>query len=344
MPTPGAGAIADVVAFLNAHGHPQVTAAHLGKTILYVAKSATEEVTVAAVVRGDREVNEVKLINQVTRALGPAGPVLALRPMQPEEVTAATGAAVGYAGPVAGLKVRFVVADPTLKGLPLVVGANRTDHHLVGVDLAKAAPGQVDWTDITTTRSGDLCPRSGTPLAERRGIEVGHIFKLGTKYSAAMKAEFTGQDSKLHPFIMGCYGIGTSRVVAAAVEQHNDADGITWPIAIAPYQVVVVPVGKPGDAAVEGAAAKIYGELIAAGVEAVLDDRDLKPGVKFKDWDLIGLPFRIVVGRGVAEGVVEFKPRTAQAQNLPIPSAAATVAGLVQAAFAASRAAADAVR
>jgi prolyl-tRNA synthetase len=159
-----------------------------------------------------------------------------------------------------------------------------------------------------------------------------------------MKAEFTGQDQKLHPFIMGCYGIGTSRVIAAAVEQHNDQDGIRWPMAIAPYHCVIVPVGKPGDTAVEGAAQSIYDALIAAGIEAVLDDRDQKPGVKFKDWDLIGIPLRIVCGRGVAEGLVEFKPRDGAAANIPLTGAAADIIARVRAALSASNAAADSVR
>ena len=159
-----------------------------------------------------------------------------------------------------------------------------------------------------------------------------------------MQAEFTGQDQKLHPFIMGCYGIGTSRVVAAAVEQHHDADGIRWPMSIAPYQVVVVPVGKPGDAAVEAAAAGIYAQLTAAGIEAVLDDRDLKPGVKFKDWDLVGIPLRVVAGRGVAEGLVELKARGAAAENLPLAEAGDRVAELVRAALRAAAESAATVR
>nr|MBA3685881.1 proline--tRNA ligase [Planctomycetota bacterium] len=206
--------------------------------------------------------------------------------------------------------------------------------HLAGVVLARDAGVPLTWADLITYRAGDACPQSGKPLQERRGIEVGHVFKLGTKYSAAMAATFTGQDGKRYPFIMGCYGIGTSRVVAAAVEQHNDQDGIRWPVTIAPYHCVVVPVGKPGDAVVEQAARGIYDELRAAGIEVVLDDRDLKPGVKFKDWDLIGLPFRVVCGRGVAEGVVEFKPRTGAVENVPVADAAKLVAERVRAALA----------
>jgi prolyl-tRNA synthetase len=143
---------------------------------------------------------------------------------------------------------------------------------------------------------------------------------------------------------MGCYGIGTSRVVAAAVEQHHDADGICWPMSIAPYQVVVVPIGKPGDAMVEAAAGQIYEQLRSAGIEVVLDDRDLKPGVKFKDWDLIGIPLRVVAGRGVAEGLVEFKERGSAAQNLPLAEAGTRVAALVREALRAGYEAAGTVR
>jgi prolyl-tRNA synthetase len=344
--TPDAGAIADVVGFLNRHGHPDLAARHLLKTVLYVAKTAAHDVTIAAGVPGDRQVNEVKLANAVTRLLRDRGPVLELRPMQAEEVVAASGARPGFAGPAAGLKVNFAIIDRTVaRDQPLVIGANRADHHLVGHVLSRDSVGlDLHDDDILTMETGDSCPTCGAALAQKRGIEVGHIFKLGTKYSAAMKAEFTGQDQKLHPFVMGCYGIGTSRVVAAAVEQHHDADGIRWPMAIAPYHCVVVPVGKPGDAAVEQAAQGIYDRLVGDGIEAVLDDRDLKPGVKFKDWDLIGIPVRVVAGRGVAEGLVELKVRGGAVENVPLAEAAAKIAGLVREGLAGSAAAAAAVR
>ena len=344
--TPKMGSIEDVTKFLNAAGHAWVAPGNCLKCVLFVAKIATGEVTVAAFVPGNRQVNQVKLTNAVTRQLHDRGPVLDLRPMQADEVVAATGAKPGFAGPGSGLKVNFSIVDTSVpRDLPLVVGANRTDHHLVGFRLDRdAGTSQLLADDIVTVESGDGCPRCTSALAQKRGIEVGHIFKLGTKYSVAMKSEFTGQDGKLHPFVMGCYGIGTSRVIAAAVEQHHDADGIRWPMAIAPYHCVVVPIGKPGDAAVEGAAQSIYDELIKQGVEAVLDDRDQKPGVKFKDWDLVGIPLRIVCGRGVAEGVVEFKPRGGEVANIPLAEAAGLVVVRVREALAASAAAADAVR
>jgi prolyl-tRNA synthetase len=166
-------------------------------------------------------------------------------------------------------------------------------------------------------------------LEERRGIEVGHVFQLGTKYSEAMGATFTGQDGKLHPFIMGCYGIGTSRVAAAAVEQHHDHKGMKWPVAIAPFHCVVVPA-KGRDESCVAAATKIYDELRAKGVEAVLDDRDLGPGVKFKDWELVGLPFTVVCGRGLAEGKVELKRRSdLSSEDVAVDEVVSQVAGLI---------------
>lgn len=345
VPTPQHGTIDEVVRFLNANGHAGVTSAHCLKCVLFVAKTEKVEHTVAAFVRGDREVNEVKLTNAVTRLLGDAGPVLTVRPMQPDEVRAATAAEPGFAGPGEGLTVRYAIFDKlTLADAgPLIAGANRTDHHVAGFRIARDAKVALNWDDIVTIRAGDGDPRGDGVLEEKRGIEVGHIFKLGTKYSAAMKAEYLGPDQKRHPFIMGCYGIGTSRVAAAAVEQHFDADGITWPVTIAPYQVVIVPAGKPGDTAVEGAAAALYVELQDAGIDVVLDDRDAKPGVKFKDWDLIGIPYRIVCGRGVAEGTVECKARGGENSNVAIDAAGATAIAWVRSQVVLRRAAADAV-
>jgi prolyl-tRNA synthetase len=319
--TPNAGSIADVVDFLRKNGYAEIAASHLIKTILYVVKTPTVTHGIAVCVRGDREVNEVKLTNALGRVLGSEGPVLSLRLMEPDEVRDSTSADPGFAGPAKGLKVVHCLCDRSLMGSgPMVVGANLTDHHLVGFVLDRDATLPLRYEDLIRAKAGDACPTSGKALQEKRGIEVGHVFKLGTKYSQAMKAEFTGQDQKLHPFIMGCYGIGTSRVIAAAVEQHHDADGIRWPCAIAPYQCVVVPA-KAGDAAVDAAADSIYRDLLAKGIETIIDDRDVKPGVKFKDWDLIGIPFRIVCGRGIAEGKVEVKERAGASEDLPLGSA-----------------------
>ena len=346
VPTPGHGHIDDVVRFLRANGHADIQPSHCLKCVLFMARSEKGEHSVAAFVRGDRDINEIKLTNAVTKLLGDHGPVLSLRPMHPEEVRTATGAEPGYAGPGEGLKVRYAIFDkPTLADAgPLVAGANKGDHHLVGFRIARDAKVGLHWDDLVTIRAGDTDLRGGGQLLERRGIEVGHIFKLGTKYSAAMKAEYLGPDQKRHPFIMGCYGIGSSRVAAAAVEQHNDADGIVWPVTIAPYQVVIVPASKPGDAAVEGAAEGLYQQLLAAGIDVLIDDRDAKPGVKFKDWDLVGIPYRIVCGRGVVEGKVEVKPRGGANADLPIADAGAAAIAWVRERLAERIAAADAVK
>jgi prolyl-tRNA synthetase len=343
--TPQVDSIADVMGFLNANGFAGVQAEHGLKCVLFVVTVKTDkgerQIRTAAFVRGDRDVNEVKLGNAVAR--GARGALLEMRPMHPDEVRAATGAEPGFAGLGDGLSVDFCYVDASLKEAgPLVAGANKTDHHLVGFVIERDAKAAYRWEDIVTTRAGDLDTRGGV-LAEKRGIEVGHIFKLGTKYSAAMKAEFLGPDQKLHPFVMGCYGIGTSRVAAAAVEQHNDGDGLRWPISIAPYHCVIVPAGKPGDAPVEAAAQAIYAKLQKAGIDVVIDDRDAKPGVKFKDWDLVGIPLRVVCGRGVAEGKVEFKVRGGESKDVPIDDAAATVIEAYIKATEALDAAADAV-
>ncbi len=343
--TPKVGTIDDLVTYLNEKGHDWVNAERCLKSILYVATGESGSVTVAACVAGDRQVNEVKLINAITRLLADRGPVLSIRAMTPEEIVTATNAKPGFAGPIASLHVNYTIVDINVpRHLPHVIGANKTDYHLIGFQLDRDIGGLTIHTDeIVTVTTGDGCPRCDGTLSEKRGIEVGHIFKLGDKYSKSMNAQFTGQDQKLHHYLMGCYGIGTSRVVAAAVEQHNTEHGIAWPMSLAPYHCVVVPVGKSGDTAVEQAANSIYNDLLAAGIEVILDDRDIKPGVKFKDWDLIGIPLRVVCGRGVAEGVVELKASGADAENIPITEASARVKASVQKALAATLAAADAV-
>jgi prolyl-tRNA synthetase len=344
--TPGVGAIGDVMGFLRTNGYADVTSSHGLKCLLLVAGvdaggGKIADVKVAAFVRGDREVNEVKLSNAVGRA---GRPVLNLRPMHPDEVRGATHAEPGFAGPGEGLHVDLCFIDDQLQNVgPLVAGANKTDHHFVGFVIERDVAVKFTWADLVTVRAGDLDPAGGV-LDEKRGIEVGHVFKLGTKYSEAMGAEYLGPDQKRHPFIMGCYGIGTSRVAAAAVEQHHDADGIVWPVTIAPYQVVIVPAGKPGDEAVEKAALALYNELQAAGIDVLFDDRDAKPGVKFKDWDLVGIPYRIVCGRGIAEGKVEVKARGGANADLPLAEAGQAAIAWVRAQQAERWFAAEAVR
>lgn len=335
------------------------------KCVMQIAETEGKNISVAAFVRGDRDVNDVKLQNAISRITKRT--VLKMRPMHPEEIESATSnGAVGFCGPGLreGISVQPLVSDAhrtmipinKLKGVlmicdkqvqdePMITGANVRDFHLFGYRIRVHGPESVHYDDLITIRAGDACPRSGKPLEEKRGIEVGHIFKLGTKYSEAMQAEYLGADQKRHPFVMGCYGIGSSRVVAAAVEQHHDANGMCWPISIAPYQCVIVPVGKPDDHAVNDAAEQLYRALNAAGIDALLDDRDQKPGVKFKDWDLVGIPFRLVCGRGIATGVVEFKGRTdAAPQDIPLVDAANFITERVRSALAAAMSAADAAR
>ena len=288
--TPGAKTIEDVSAFLKIAGH------NLIKTIVY----QTEEETVIALVRGDREINEIKLQN----LLGS----LQLFMADERTVKELTGAAPGFAGPV-GIKGARIIAD---REIPLmrnaVTGANKTDAHLVNVN-----PGR-DFTpdvvaDVRLVREGEPCPRCEGVLAEARGIEVGQVFKLGTKYSKALGAKFLDENGKEQLMVMGCYGIGVSRTVAAAIEQNHDGDGIIWPMPIAPFQAVVIPVSTKDEGQM-GLADSLYKALREQGVETVIDDRNERPGVKFKDADLVGYPLRIVVGsKTVEEGTVEIRHR-----------------------------------
>jgi prolyl-tRNA synthetase len=288
--TPGKKTVEEVTAFLG------VTPDRLIKTLLYRAG----EETVAVLVRGDRDVSEPKL----RKALGRA----ALELADEAAVRKVTGAEVGFAGPVGLAGVR-VIADGTVKGIrDGVTGANRTDRHLAGVSEGRDFTA-AEYHDLAVSREGDGCPRCGSPLTAYRGIEVGQIFKLGRKYSEAMGATFSDEDGAAKPFVMGCYGIGVTRTVAAAIEQHHDADGILWPMAIAPYHVEVIAM-KVTDEPTMRAAGELCAALESRGVEVLLDDRDERPGMKFKDADLVGVPLRVVVGpKGLAQGKIELKVR-----------------------------------
>lgn len=267
------------------------------KTMLYQTSSGP----MAVLVRGDREVNEVKLKN----LLGGETPEMA----GPELVREITGAPVGFAGPV-GLDVRLV-GDYSLLGMPsVVVGANEADYHLTGV-----VPGRdfvvEDHYDLGEARPGDACPRCGHAFEFYRGIEVGHVFKLGDKYSQALGADYLDPDGRQRFIIMGCYGIGTGRTVAAAIEQNHDDAGIVWPMPLAPFEAVILPL-QVQDETVVAAAEKLYDQLIDAGVDVLLDDRGERAGIKFKDADLLGIPLRLAVSRKtVAEGRAEYKHRRA---------------------------------
>ena len=298
VPTPGATSIADVAAALG------LPAAAIVKTLIY----ATEKGLVAALIRGDREINEVKLANHLD--------VQHLALANEEKVREATGAPVGFAGPIGLAAAVRVVADRSLEGLRnFACGANELDAHWTGVDWRRDL-ALSEFAEILLVAAGDACPRCDGSLEVFRGIEVGHIFKLGTKYSSALKCLFTDDAGQESPMIMGCYGLGIGRTVAAAIEQNHDADGIVWPLPLAPYSVLLQSL-SPADAAVREAADALYATLREAGFDVLYDDRDERPGVKFKDADLIGIPLRVTVGaKSLENGRVEVSLRS---DRLKIP-------------------------
>ena len=279
---------------------PDWVAGRMAKTVLYRAAWQAEEKTVAVMMRGDLEINEVKLVNALD--------ALAVRLATDEEIQSATGAETGFAGPVGLTDEVRLLADLSLQDRSnLLTGCNETGYHCLNVNLGRDCR-MPDFHDLRLARAGEGCPVSGEPLQQARGIEVGHIFKLGTKYSQAMGATFMDQGGKPTPFVMGCYGIGVSRTPAAAVEQHHDDKGIVWPAPIAPFECVVAILDKKRDEQVE-LAERIYQQLQAAGVDVCLDDRAMSPGAKFKDHELIGLPVQVFVGRKAGDGQVELLVR-----------------------------------
>ncbi len=289
--TPGKTTVAEVAEFL---GRP-VTA--FVKTLLY----ETEDEFVAVLIRGDREVNEVKLRNLLDcRHLGLAGE---------QKVAELTGAPVGFAGPIGLSDEVRVVADRSVEPLTnFVCGANAADRHYVDANWGRDVEVG-EWADLLLAAEGDPSPDGDGSLELHRGIEVGHIFDLGTKYSTSMGCVFTDESGDSHPMLMGCYGLGIGRTVAAAVEQNHDEHGIIWPLPLAPFEVLVVAL-DPDDDDVATAADAIYAGLREAGVDVFYDDRAERPGVKFNDADLIGIPLRVVVGRrGLADGTVEISHR-----------------------------------
>jgi prolyl-tRNA synthetase len=307
------------------HGmFPDILPGQMVKTVLYVATFADKLQDVAVMMRGDRDVNEVKLANH----LG----ALAVKLADENDVRRMTGADPGFAGPIGLRSGTRLLADRSTQGLTnFLCGANATGYHLLDVNIPRDLP-QPELGDFDTAMAGDGCPISDGTLEVTRGIEVGHIFKLGTKYSEAMKATFIGEDGKEHPFVMGCYGIGVSRIAASAIEQNHDEKGMIWPLPIAPWHCEVVQVVFK-DALQREIAEKLTAELEAAGVDVLYDDRNLSPGVKFGDADLIGLPYRITVGRDAAQGQVEFvERRTGTTEKLPIEAAKQRMIELVRAA------------
>ncbi len=288
--TPGRRTIQEVCDFLK------TDESHTAKLLVFVADGKV----VAALIRGDHEANEAK----VRRAFGASS----LEPATPEQIEKATGAPMGFLGPQ-DIKIPLVV-DRAVAVMPtVVVGGNEVDVHLTGV-----VPGR-DFSlekvlDLRNAEAGDPCPRCNGPMEVHQGIEVGHVFKLGTKYSDAMGATFLDDKGQSHPHIMGCYGIGVNRILAAAVEAGHDANGIIWPLPLAPYAVILDPL-QVDNAEVMALTEAIEAKLTGAGYDVLVDDRDQRPGVKFKDADLIGIPLRVVISeRGLKEGTIEVKWRT----------------------------------
>lgn len=263
---------------------------------------------VGVVVRGDREVNEVKVAN----AAQASGDIIMA---SSEEYTKATNCEPGFGGPV-GIKVDLLLVDEEVANMyNMILGANETGYHLKNVNYGRDFEGVVG--DFRKIESGEKCQKCASEVTIARGTEVGHIFKLGTKYSAAMNATFIDENGKNVPFVMGCYGIGVTRTMASIIEQHHDENGIIWPLSVAPYHVSVIPVNIKDEAQMK-IANKLYDELRKIGVDAILDDRNERPGVKFKDSELIGIPMRVTVGKKITDGEVEFKLRDGEMEVIKI--------------------------
>lgn len=315
--TPGAHTIAALAQFLDI---PE------SATVKALALIDGEKKPVVCFIPGDHELNGIKVNAHVEGDWS----------LMTDEDLVAHGLVKGFMGPV-GLPAEVsVLVDKSLESITQwVCGANKVDYHFVGARVGVDFETPT-YVDLIEAQAGDKHPESGLPLESARGIEVSQIFKLGTKYSTALNATYTDEDGTDKPFIMGCYGIGVSRSLAAVVEQHNDEYGITWPISVAPYEVSVVPL-TVGDDKVAPVAQRIADELAAAGVEVVLDDRNERPGVKFADNDLMGFPFQVVCGkRGIDEGVAEVKIRaTGEKRSIALDKVASEVVVLVREAHAA---------
>ena len=312
--TPKAKTIEQVAEFLG------VPKNELVKSLLYQGDGKLFLV----LVRGDREINEVKVNNAL-------GPFINLQLASPEVVEQKLGCEPGFVGPLGVPEDLLVVADLEVPLMPKAVcGANEEDKHYV--DVIPEKDFRIDQVlDLRMVEPGEPCPKCGAALKDARGIEVGQVFKLGTKYSKALNAVYVDENGVEKPCVMGCYGIGVSRTMAAAIEQNYDKDGIIWPIPIAPYHVIVVPVNMK-DEQVRETGEKLYEELLKLGVEAVIDDRDERPGVKFKDADLVGYPLRVTVGsKTLANGEVELRDRkTGEVQLVKVDELPKHVQGIIQ--------------
>jgi prolyl-tRNA synthetase len=323
--TPNKKTIEDVAEFLKVDTSATVKAG----VFLYGTSPGDAGRLVVAFVRGDRRFNEVALVRETGAQW--------LRAAEEEELTA-RGLHAGYIGPY-GLSatVERVLVDQELRSTgEMVVGANKAGFHLRKGNMSTAVEAlgaRAAWADVRAVGKGDLCPTCGAPLDEYKGIEGGHIFVLGTHYTSKMNVRFIDADGHEKLIVMGCYGIGVSRLVAAAIEQRHDADGIRWPMAIAPYHVIITPL--QGDGAVKETAEALYAALTAKGIECLFDDRDERPGVKFKDADLLGIPLRVTLGKKTLEqGKIELKPRGVKdVELLDVASAADVIASRVRSAL-----------
>ena len=324
FPTPGVRTIEDLTTFPGgAEASRQI------KSLVFYATIEGEPRPVLVLLRGDHQLHETKLADNLRAS--------AVRPAQPEEIRELLGASAGSLGGFrakdnarAAKKDLRIVADSALRNRRnMTTGANKDDHHLRGVDIARDIPVD-EWFELRTVESGEGCPRCEDGALEVfKGMEIGHIFKLGTKYSVSMGANVLTQDGKQVPIVMGSYGIGVDRIMTATIEQSHDEDGIIWPQSLAPFDVVVTITNMKQDELRE-AAEKLYEELDRAGLEVLLDDRDERAGVKFKDADLIGIPYRINIGKKIAEGLVElFNRRTKQSEDVKITEVVARVQRLI---------------
>ncbi|MDE6583823.1 MAG: proline--tRNA ligase [Anaeroplasmataceae bacterium] len=310
--TPNQKTIEEISSFLKVS--PKQTV----KTLIY--HDYVNEKLVAALVRGDREVNLIKLVNALNSnenylELATDAEILSLNSLH------------GFVGPI-GLPCEIYVDEEVVGLSNFVVGANEKDYHLVNVNYGRDFNGVV--CDLKKVTEGDLCPVCGKPLSQERGIEVGQIFKLQTKYSEPMHCVYVNEDGKNVPMVMGCYGIGVSRTMQSIVEQYHDEYGIQWPLNVAPYHAVIVPINF-NDEDQQALSIKIY-DMLKSKAEVILDDRNAKPGFKFKDWELIGIPYMIVCGKRSNEGIVELKDRkTLEKQELPLEEAVSIILRAIEA-------------
>jgi prolyl-tRNA synthetase len=290
------------------------------KTLIYMAESKL----IIVLIRGDDQLNEAKFAGKIGTTV--------FRPATAEEIFEATGAHPGSLGAVTSTRKKDiqVFADERLRGANgMTTGANENGFHLNNVSIERDI--QVNaWHDLRMVQTGEPCANCGKPLKIRRAIEVGHVYKLGTKFSVALNAEFLDEAGLRKPCIMGCYGIGVTRTLQAVIEQCNDKDGIIWPLNVAPYRVCITPLNVDANSETMKLAEKIYAELTARGVDVILDDRDERPGVKFKDADLVGFPIRIGIGeKSLAKGEIEIKPRGGAIQFAKISEAVPSIMGLL---------------